>query len=305
MLDTLAPDTGYMAILAINLAVAFLMIILVRTLSSVLSGVNAKQELAEKDNPAFGIALSGTVFAVTVMMTGVVYGAASETYMQEVMAVLGYGVAGLLLMTLTHIVFDRFLLPQVSVKQMILDGNCAAALADAGNVIASALIIRAVLIWSYGNDITPWIAVPAGYVLSQAVMSAISAAAVMKLKRALEKDASVTGNLSVIERALQEQNVAVALRFAGMRIGGAFAVTGASGMIFYSAGAALQTACLWVALSLVFLTLIWLLVKVTDFVLLAGIDVDDETINQHNVGVGALQCIIIVSIGMIVAALAH
>lgn len=307
MFNLLTPDPGYLAVLAINLAAAFLIIVLVRNVSGILSGVKAVDELAEKDNPAFGIALAGAVFSVTVMMSGVVYGPVSESYTQEIIAVLGYGCSGLALMIITRLAFDRFLLPGVSVKKLILERNVAAAVADAGNVIASALIVRAVIMWSYGNHVSPWLAIPAGYILSQAVMSLLTIGATLKLKTSAKKrsEQSEGAHVSVIETALREDNIAVALRFAGMRIGAAFAVTGASGMISYAEGAALQTAVLWLILSPIFLALIFLLVKAADFVLLAGIDVNDETVRQRNIGVGALQCAIIVSVGMIVAALAH
>lgn len=303
--DTLIPDSGYLTILAVNLAAAFMMIILVRSLSSLLSHVNAGRELAEKDNPAFGIALAGAVFAVTVMMSGVIYGPPSATVTEEIIAVFSYGFAGLALMAVTRLIFDRFLVPGVSVKKLILERNTAAAIADAGNVIASALIVRSAIIWSYGNEISPWIAVPAGYLLSQCVMSLLSFGASLKLKYGGKKHGAAASGASVIETALREDNLAVALRFAGMRVGAAFAVTGAAGMIAYAQGYALYVALLWFALSVVFVLLIGFLTWAADKVLLAGIDVDDETLRQRNIAVGALQCAITVSVGFLIAMLAH
>ena len=93
MLDSL---TWWMwGIIALDLAVAAAAICVMRYGAGLLFGVDTKDELAEKDNFAFGIALAGGMAAVAVILAGVVSGEASVEWSAELGTVVLYAFVGL------------------------------------------------------------------------------------------------------------------------------------------------------------------------------------------------------------------
>ena len=157
LFQSLNIDSFYAGVLLINLAVAVVILVGVKFMSAIISNVNATHELSEKDNHAFGVSIAGVALAVTIMMTGVMSGDASESFQTEMLLVAGYGVLGIILMSLTRFIFDKVSMPRFSVKAEIEKGNMAAAILDAGNVIATAIIIRAVMMWVESDTLGPLI----------------------------------------------------------------------------------------------------------------------------------------------------
>lgn len=292
--EALSLSPHYSAILLINLAIAFALLVALKFISGAISGVNALHELSEKDNPAFGISIAGVAVAITIMMTGVMTGEASAQFSTEVMLVTGYGVLGLILMTLTRFIFDRVSMPGFSVKDEILKGNMAAGIVDAGNVIATAIIIRAAMVWIEDTTIYHAAFVVGAYILSQAILSLASLYRLHIFKKRNDKS---------LQDSIQGGNIALAWRFTGYRLGIAFAITAASGMVPYTLETPVFTAGLWVGVSIVMMVLVSVLVVLADLVILRKIDVNEEVDKQRNIAIGAIQCAITISVGLIIAAL--
>jgi uncharacterized membrane protein YjfL (UPF0719 family) len=289
-------DTNYVMVLLINLGIAMALLAGLKFLAGLISNVNATQELAEKDNPAFGISLAGVAMAITIMLTGVMSGEASASFASEAMLVAGYGLLGLILMVLTRFVFDRISMPQFSVKDAILKGNIAAGILDAGNVVATAIIIRALLMWVNTESLQGLAVILGGFVISQLILSAAS---IYRRKRSLSRH-----NKS-LQDAIEGGNIAVAWRFTGFRIAVALAITAASGFIPYAQESLCEIMLLWTLVSICLLGVISILAVVTDKLILSGIDVQDEVDNQGNLAIGIIQCAITIAVGIIIAVLAH
>jgi len=288
-------DSFYAMILIINLAIAVVILAGVKFISAMISNVDATKELSKKDNHAFGISIAGVALGVSIMMTGVMSGEASQNYKVEFILVTAYGILGVFLMSLTRLIFDKVSMPHFSIKDEVAKGNVAAAIIDAGNVVATAVIIRAVMIWMEGDTLSGMMFVLAGYVLSQAILSLVS------LYRVKSFNAH---HKSSLHEVIVDGNVATAWRFSGFRIGVALAITAASGMVPYSTDNLVQIGILWLVISIIMMIVMFLIVEITDKVILSGIDVREEVDNQKNTGIAAIQFAVTISVGIIIATLA-
>jgi uncharacterized membrane protein YjfL (UPF0719 family) len=266
-----------------------------RWFSGAISHINASKELVKKYNAAFGISMAGVVLGITIVLTGAIYGDPIHNLMGSVIAVGLYGIIGIVLMALTRIIFDKICLPKISIRDQIVQGNVAAGIIDAGNVIATALVIRAVMVWVQTNTLEGIGAVLLGYIISQVLLTLATYLRV--------KWSSAKLNGKSLGEEFEGGNVAIALTFAGRRIGTAFAITAASNIMVYELFDIQTMLAAWAVVSIIMILLLKLLSFIADSIILYKVDVEDEVINQSNLAIGAVQSIIYVSLGLLLAEL--
>ena len=166
-MDLVYWDHSYNKILLVNLAIVIAIFTSLRIFSGRLAHINSAKELFEKDNAAFGISLAGVTFAITIMLTGALYGDMDINMLNSGIAIAAYGIVGIILMAITRLIFDKIALPDISLRDEISKGNISVAIADVGNVIAAAIILRSIMIWIVNNTIDGLIALLTGYIVSQ------------------------------------------------------------------------------------------------------------------------------------------
>ena len=247
----------------------------------------------KKDNPAFGISLAGVTFAVTILLSGIIYGDAESGHTASALAVLVYGVIGIFLMGLTRLIYDKIALPSISLSQEISKGNVAVALADTGNVLAAAIILRAIMLWITDNTMEAILVLMIAYALSQAILS-ITTVLRVKLFKMRHKEKSM-------EDELQNNNIALGLVFAGRKIGTAFAISVASNLVVYEVYDIKSILLPWILVSVSVILLLKIIAIIAEKIILFRVDVQDEILNQRNVAVGALQAVIYLSLAILVA----
>lgn len=287
-------DHSYNKVLLVNLAIAVGLFTSLRLFSGVISHINPSDELTKKDNPAFGISLAGAVFAITIVLAGAIYGDPVYTLKESVISVGLYGGLGIILMALTRVIFDRIALPDISIRDEIVKGNVAAGIIDAGNVVATAIIIYAAMVWVATNTLDGIVAVLTAYVISQVLLTA---SMYMRVKLFFIQSGKS------LQDEFKNGNTALALRFAGRRIGLAFAITAASHIMVYEMYDTQLLLAIWAGVSVVIMALLSLLSFIANKIILAGVDVDDEVINQQNTALGIVQCVIYISLGLLLAEL--
>ena len=291
-MDANILTTQTVGMLAMDFAIVFVVLLLVRVLYGLASGVDTMHELAVKDNFAVGISLAGATAGIAIMLTGVVSGGFAASFGAEAAEMAAYGALGLVLMWLTRLIFDRVSLPALSVKHEISNGNTAVAVVDAGNVLATAIMVRAVLVWSDDALIPGLIAVIVGYVVSQIILT-LSAYYRIWLFRARNKD-------SRLHQAVGSGNLALALRFAGFQVGVALAVTAASSLAPYvTGGEPVSQALVWGMFSIGAAVALVLLGLLAERCVLAGIDLSEEVDRQGNVGVALTEVAVYLAIGLL------
>lgn len=288
-------DHSYDGILLLNLAIVTILFTSIRFFTGTISHINPTYELFTKDNPAFGISVAGVFFAVTILLTGTIYGDPETTMLDSAIAVGAYGVIGIILMAVTRFIFDKIALPDVHLRDEIVKGNIAVAIADCGNVIAAALIIRAVMVWITDNSVDGMLALLAGYAASQFILTAATwfRLRIFKLK--------YKGRDT--QEELRTGNIALALAFSGRKIGTAFAITVASHLVVYEVYDVKSIILPWMLLSVIVILILKVVSFLAERVILFGVDRKSEVLDQRNIAVGALQGVIYISLSILLAEL--
>ncbi|MBL1277657.1 MAG: DUF350 domain-containing protein [Ectothiorhodospiraceae bacterium] len=290
----LADHYEYM-IIAVDFIIAIAMLTAVGKVTGLVSNVKTVQELSVKDNFAFGISYAAAILAVGIMLTGALSGDVTISLLYEVGIVSAYGVLGIVLMTTTKRILDRVSLPKIAIQEQILKGNSAAGIVDAANMLATAIIVRAVMIWVDTESFSGLLMVLGGFVFSQILMMLVT-------RYRLFVYAS-RHNGENLQGAFEAGNIALALRYFGHNVGVALAVTAASGIATYTEGQEIESAILWAGVSLGLTIGLSLLSILARHIILWGINVVEEVDKQKNVGVGFIECMIYISNGVLMVAL--
>lgn len=281
--------------LAIDLAVAIFLLGTMRFVSGLSSKVNSTDELAKEDNFAFGISVAGSIAALGIVLTGAITGETAHSYMVEFVGMLSYGLFGLILIKVGRWVHDKVALNQLDKTAQIKEQNITVGIVDAAGAIATAIIIRAVLIWVDGLDFSTFIAILSGFVVSQAILVLIT--------RIKERQYKSNNQEDCMQEAFANGQVALAIRYAGQVISTALAVTAASYFLVYSPETLVSNLIGWLVIGVVMTVLVAVLTTVAKKLILWGINLVEEVDQQHNIGVAAVEMAISISIALILTAL--
>ena len=88
----------------------------------------------------------------------------------EAIGMLAYGIYGLVLIKVGRIIQDKIALQHLKKTELIKEQNLTIGIIDAAGAVATAIIIRAVLLWVDGLDISTFIAITSGFIVAQAVL---------------------------------------------------------------------------------------------------------------------------------------
>ncbi len=296
LFDLFYWDHSYNTTLILNLAICIGILASVRLFSGKISHINADEELIKKDNPAFGISLAGVVLGVVIVLTSVIY---SEQPVMDVIdsavSVILYGIIGIILMSVTRVVFDRMCFPDISIGDEIKKGNVAAGIIDAGNVIATAIIIRAVMVWVSAHTLEGIGALVIAYIISQLLLT-LSTYVRLRLMTSKNRGRNIINSL-------KKGNIALALTFSGKRIGTAFAITAASYLMIYEFNNIYELLFVWSILSVCMMFALKALTIVANATVLAGFNIKKEVIYEGNIALGAVQAVIYASLGLLLSEL--
>lgn len=284
-----------LVILAIDLTIAIILLYTMRFISGLWAGVDTTSELASKDNFAFGISLAGSLLALAIVLTGAITGEAGTSFAQEAIGMTIYGVIGLILIKLGRIAHDKFALSGLDKAAHIKEGNISVAIIDAAALVATALIIRATLLWASDLNIDTLIAIISGFVISQSLLVTVT-----KLREAAYRKHNQG---SQFQDAIAGGQIALAIRHAGFLIATGFALTAASNFLIYVPKGYVENAIGWLVFGAVMVALLYVLVPLVKKLVLSGINLTEEVDHQHNIGVAALEFVISIAVALILMAL--
>lgn len=293
MLDSL---TWWMwGIIALDLAVAVAAICVLRYGAGLLFGVDTKDELAEKDNFAFGITLAGGVAAVALILAGAGSGEASIGWVDELRTVAIYALVGLVLLKLGILINDAIIFHRFSIRQALGDKNIAAGTVQAANLLALGVLINGAIGWAEGVGWQALLSVAIVFFLSQIVLLGVT-----RLRSAIYARRHDGARLQL---AIEGGNAALAVRYSGHLLGTALAASSASGMVSYLPGNAMEFGILygtWLAWAIVLAVALSVLSIIAQRVVLLGIDMVDEVDKQQNIGVAAIEAAIFIGFGLVI-----
>lgn len=292
-MDLIYWDHYYNGVLLMNLAVVLALFVSLKLFSGAIIHVNPTRELSVRDNPAFGISLSAAMLGVAIMLGGAVYGDPDETGLPSWVDVAAFGLTGIVLLTITRFVLSKIVLTNISLRQEILGGNMAVAIADAGNVIASSIIIYVVMKWVPAYTFDTVMALLGGFAVSQAFLALMTVLRIRVFAR--------FGYGGGLQDQLKQRNVAVALKFVGQKIGTALAMSTAAQIVVfeeYSVGPILLA---W-AIASVIVVFVWeVLCQIAQRIILFKVDLQHEVIGDKNIAIGSILAAIYISIGLLIS----
>ncbi len=293
--DFINIDTGLWLYYLVDFLIALALLTGIRFLSGLVGNVSATQELSDKDNKAFGVSLAGAMIAVSIMLIGVMSGDAGYSLADEALTVILFGIIGIALMWLTRIAFDRLSFPGLSIHEQIMKGNMSASIMDACNMIATAIIIKSAMSWVDGNITIAITAVVISFMASQVIM------ALATLYRVKVFERRHKGRR--LYSAIEDNNIALALRFSAYRIGIAIAVSAAFTAVEYDPDAFINVFIVWFAVALALFVLLTLIAIVIRLGVLHRVNVAEEVGEQANIAVGAIEGSIYIVVGLLLAGL--
>ena len=284
-----------MIILLIDLGIAMLLLTLMRYLLGWSAKVNSNHELAERDNFAFGISTAGAIAALGIVLTGAITGEAAHDYATEAIGLTAYGVTGIILIKLGRFLHDKIALNEFNKTESILGGNVSVAIVDAGVAIATAIIIRATLLWAEDLTVVTFIAIFSSFLISQLML--------VLLTRWREHSFAKRNQNNSFQKALQQGNVALSVRHAGYMIAMGLSFNAASHFIEFSPHAYVSNLIAWLVFSVIILIVLSILQAIVKAVVLSKINRTVEVEQQHNVGLAAIEMAISIAVALILTAL--
>ncbi len=280
--------------LVIDMAVAIVLLGGVRYIMGFITKVNTKEELAIKNNFSYGISMAGAIFAMGIALSGVITGELAGSYKNELIGMFAYGITAMVLIKAGRYIHDEFALPQFKKIDQILDRNLAVGVVDAASVIATAIIVRAVIMWVHGLTVNTFIALVLAWIVSQLMLLLIT----KFFARKYNKNNSIS-----FQTALEQEQLALAIRYAGYLISTAMSVTAASYFAQFNPHDVSHDVIVWTALSLLLMICFTLLARFAKFIVLWGIDRSMEIEDQHNIGVALVEFAISFSIALLLMSL--
>ena len=281
--------------LAIDITIAIILLGAMRFLSGLSAKVNSTEELAKNDNFAFGISVAGSILALGIVLTGAITGENASSYLMEVIGMFAYGAYGLILIKVGRIIHDKVALQRLDKMALIREQNLTIGVVDAAGAIATAIVIRAVLLWVDGLDISTFIAITCGFFVAQMMLVMVT--------RLRERQYSKNNQNDCLQEAFSNGQLALAIRYSGQMISTALAVTAASHFLVYSPETLVMNLIGWIVFGVVMTLLVFVLTAVAKRIVLWGINLVEEVDQQHNIGVACIEMTTSIAIALILTAL--
>ncbi len=251
-------------ILVIDLTIAIILLTLMRYLQGWTAKVDSRGELAERDNFAFGISTAGAIAGLGIVLTGAISGEAADSYLAEAIGMSAYGLFGLILIKLGRYLHDKIALNEFNKGEQILKGNISVAIVDACAAIATAIIIRSVLIWAEDLTLDTFIAIFSAFAISQLML--------VLLTRFREYRYAKRNQDASMQDALVQGHTAVAIRHSGYMLAMALSFNAASHFIVYDPKAYLANLIGWLVFSVIMLVALTILIKLVKKLVLSKIN---------------------------------
>lgn len=281
--------------LVIDITIAIILLGAMRFISGISAKVNTTDELAKEDNFAFGISVAGSIAALGIVLSGAITGENADSYLMEIIGMSAYGIFGLILIKVGRVIHDRIALQKLDKTTQIKNQNITVGIVDAAGVIATAIVIRAVLLWVNGLTVSTFIAIISGFIVAQAMLIMVT--------RIKERQYAKHNQNDCLQEAFENGQVALALRYAGQVISTALAIKAASYFFVYNPENLVSNLLGWLVFGLVMTLLVAVLTNIAKRIILFGINLIEEVDQQHNIGVAAIEMAISISIALILTGL--
>ncbi len=270
------------------LVIVMVLLLIGKKVNQCLAGYNLDHELTEKDNKAVAVSFAGYVFALCLVFHGVlispsglnVYETGWLGWMNDLINTFLWCGIGMVLLLLSRVVNDRFILPKFSnKKELIQDENVGLGAVQAGSYIATALVIRASLsggeVGNFGEELLLSLVL---FVVSQILLILCSFV-------------YQWGTTFDIHAELESDNPA-----AGAALGGNLVGFGILLAFYVRSDVSLLGLFLWGCVSAILLAVAR---KLVDWLMLPYAKVDEEISVDRNWGAGLIEAVVAIGVALV------
>ena len=295
MLETLVHlielPPNVLTYLAIDIAIALLLLGVIRFLSGVPNDINVTQELGEKDNFAFGISVAGRMLALCMVLSAVVGRHIGLGFEVAAMGTTLFGAIGIILIKVGRIAHDKIVLHLVNKELAIRERNTSVAIVDASSAIASAIIIYGMINWVDGTDTNAIVGILSGFFIVLAILLLTTRLYEIRFARNNQNDS--------FQGMLRKDNFALAIQHSGNLIATAIVVSTAGSLLNYEAQTYVSNLTGWLVYGVAASLALAIVVGIAKRVVLFGLNWKEEVDMQGNVGLACIECVLSIGIALI------
>lgn len=282
--------------LVADMVVAILLLTMLRWISGrLLKAGTDDRGRANHDNYAYGISVAGRMMALAIVLSGAVETSSKGNIENSIVTMLVFGTVGILLIKIGRYAHDKIVLNRLDKDFHIKDRNTSIALVDASSSIATAIIIKSVLIWVSGFDVNAFVAIFSGFLVSQTILLAMT--------RIYERRFRENNRSGSLQASLTKGQLALAIQHSGHLLGTALAVTVASSLLVYYPSGYVSNLTGWLIVGLSMTLILTALVTVARLFILSNVNLVQEIDQQHNIGVASIELSLSVGIALILSGL--
>ncbi len=280
-------DLAWLAYSSAYLVIGLVFLFVGKKLFDFVTPYSVEVQLTKKDNPALGIVLVGFLLGILAVICSVFIGETVEptfeTFTAEVIDVAIYGILGIVLLLISGILNDKFILNRFSNRTEIIDRkNKAVALIIAAGYVGSGLVIAGAIYSSRS-------------IVSALVMFAAGQVALILFAIIYQ----TTTRFNEQEQLEQKQNMAVGLAFAGNMLAFAFVLMKGVGVnpIRVADWTWGDRFLRFVYYGIAGCILLVIARAVADRIFMPSAKISDEVVNDQNVNAGLLEGCIVIAVG--------
>ncbi len=281
--------------LAMDVGIALVLLMIMKWLTGALRKYSVTEELGVKDNFAFGISIAGSMLSLCIVLSSVVGRHVGVGYQEAAIGMVTFGAAGILLVKLGRFAHDKLVLNQVDTHEMIAQRSVSIALVDAASLVASAIVLRNIMLWVDGSDMNAMIAIVTGFSVVLTML--------LVMTRILEFRYAKNNQNDAFQGALEKGHLALAIEHAGNLLGTAMIVSAAKNLLMYSPSGYVSNITGWLIVSVCMAITLHILVLISKQIIMFGMNYRTEVDQQHNVGVASLGFALSLGNAMIINAI--
>ena len=291
----LVPLPHDMAVyLAIDLGLALVLLVVMKWLTRVFrkGQGSVTEELGVKDNFAFGISVAGGMLSLCIVLASAVGRHIGHGYENAAIGMLTFGLVGIVLVKFGRFAHDKVVLNRLDTMEMISERSVSVALVDAASLVASAIILRSMMLWVQGSNLNAIIAITTGFLVVLTIL--------LVMTRFYESRYASKNQNDSFQGALRKGQLALAIDHSGNLLGTATIVTSASSLLVYEPAGYVSNITGWLVVSVCLAFVLQIMVIVSKKLILFGMNYRQEVDHQHNVGVASLGLTLSVGIALII-----
>ena len=278
--------------LAIDVSIALALLVVMKWLTGLMRKNSVTEELGIKDNFAFGISIAGGMLSLCIVLSSVVGRHIGQGYSEAATGMVTFGIVGILLVKFGRFAHDKLVLNRVDTHAMISERSVSVALVDAASLVASAIVLRNIMVWVNGSDMNAIIAIVTGFSVVLTML--------LVMTRILEVRYAKDNQNDSFQGALRKGQLALAIEHSGNLLGTAMIVSAAKNLLIYNPSGYVSNVTGWLVVSVALAIALHILVLINKKVILFGMNFRQEVDQQHNVGVASLGFTLSIGTAMVI-----